>query len=148
MNFRTLFTALAGFAFSTAAPSFAQAGAPQGFAYAQIGVQVTDIERAVAFYKDAVGLPLLFRAGNMVFFQTGGARLMIEPGEPGRTTTIYFEDDNLERNKPLMESRGIKFTGQPETVQRTAAYDLKLLVFHDPDGNTLALMGKVPKSSP
>jgi methylmalonyl-CoA/ethylmalonyl-CoA epimerase len=113
--------------------------------FAQIGMRVTDLERAVAFYSQAVGLPLLFRAGDMVFFKAGDARLMVEEGEPGRTTVVYFEDDNLERNKPLMEARGIKFTGPVETVQRTKDYDLKLLVFHDPDGNTLALMGQVPR---
>ncbi len=51
------------------ATSISHAGEPQGFAYAQIGVRVRDIERSTAFYKEAVGLPLLFRAGNMVFFQ-------------------------------------------------------------------------------
>jgi len=123
----------------------AQPTAAQGLGFAQIGVRVTDVERAVAFYSQAVGLPLLFRAGDMVFFKAGNARLMVEKGEPGRTTVIYFQDDHLERNKPLMEARGIMFTGPVETVQRTKDYDLKLLVFHDPDGNTLALMGEVPR---
>jgi methylmalonyl-CoA/ethylmalonyl-CoA epimerase len=116
----------------------------QDHGFAQIGLQVSDLDRSTTFYSRVLGLRLLFSSGGMVFFQAGGARLMIERGEPGHSTTIYLEDDNLERDKPLLEARGIAFAGPVETVQRTADYDLKLLEFSDPDGNPLALMGRVP----
>ena len=95
-----------------------------------------DLDRSTTFYSRVLGLRLLFSSGGMVFFQAGNARLMIERGEPGHSTTIYFEDDNLERDKPLLEAEGVIFAGPVETVQRTPDYDLKLL---DP----LALLGRV-----
>jgi catechol 2,3-dioxygenase-like lactoylglutathione lyase family enzyme len=119
----------------------------QGHGYAQIGLQVSDLDRSVYFYNKVLGLKLLFSASGMVFFQAGEARLMIEHGNPGRSTTIYFDDANLERDKPLLEAKGVKFFGPVQTVQRTADYDLKLLDFSDPDGNPLALMGKVRRKN-
>ena len=128
-----------------AAPAMADPGLLQGHGFAQIGLQVSDLDRAVVFYRDVLGMKLLFTANGMVFFDAGDARLMIERGQPGRSATIYFDDANLERDKPLLEAKGVKFAGPVETVQRTASYDLKLLEFSDPDGNPLALMGKVTR---
>lgn len=113
--------------------------------FAQIGIQVTDLDRAVTFYRDVLGLRLLFTAGGMVFFQVGDARLMVEHGRPTPSTTIYFDDANLESSRQRLEAHGIKFAGPTETVQRTDTYDLKLAEFSDPDGNPLALMGEVQR---
>jgi predicted enzyme related to lactoylglutathione lyase len=81
----------------------------------------------------------------MVFFQVGEARLMVEHGRPTPSTTIYFDDANLESSRQRLEAHGIKFAGPTETVQRTDTYDLKLAEFSDPDGNPLALMGEVKR---
>jgi methylmalonyl-CoA/ethylmalonyl-CoA epimerase len=113
--------------------------------FAQIGIQVADLDRAVAFYRDVLGLRLLFTAGGMVFFQVGDARLMVEHGRATPSTTIYFDDANLESSRQRLEAHGIKFAGPTETVQRTDTYDLKLAEFSDPDGNPLALMGEVKR---
>src|SRR5205823_6832531 len=45
----------------------------------QISIIVHDQPRATAFYRDVLGLPLLFTAGNMAFFDCGGVRLMLGP---------------------------------------------------------------------
>jgi methylmalonyl-CoA/ethylmalonyl-CoA epimerase len=100
---------------------------------------------AVRFYRDTLGLRYLFIADGMVFFQVGGARLMVEHGTPGRSTTLYFDDADVERSRVRLEAQGIRFAGPIETVQRTDSYDLKLLEFSDPDGNPLALMGNVKR---
>ena len=117
----------------------------QGHGFAQIGLQVRDLDRSTTFYSHVLGLRMLFSSGGMVFFQAGNARLMIEQGEPGHSTTIYFDDDNLEQDKAVLEAKGVTFAGPVETVQRGGNYDLKLLEFSDPDGNPLALMGRVAR---
>ena len=38
----------------------------------QIAVPVKDINRAVSFYKDVLGLPLLFNTDTMAFFDCNG----------------------------------------------------------------------------
>jgi catechol 2,3-dioxygenase-like lactoylglutathione lyase family enzyme len=118
-------------------------GPLRGHKFAQVALQVTDLDRATAFYRDVLGLQLLFVANGMVFFAVGDARLMIERGKPGQSTTLYFDDSDLERSRVRLEASGVKFAGPIETVQRTELYDLKLLEFSDPDGNPLALMGKI-----
>src|SRR5258708_33626071 len=50
----------------------------------QISIIVHDLPRATAFYRDALGLPLLFTAGNLAFFDCGGGGLLARsPAKPG-----------------------------------------------------------------
>jgi len=118
-------------------------GPLRGHKFAQIAIQVTDLERATAFYRDVLGLQQLFVANGMVFFAVGDARLMIVHGKPGQSTIVYFDDPNLERSQVRLAKSGVKFAGPIEIVQRTKSFELKLLEFTDPDGNPLALMGEV-----
>lgn len=137
--------AIAGPAGDAASSSTPGAGPLHDHGFAQIAIQVTDLDRAVRFYRDTLGLRYLFIANGMVFFQVGEARLMVEHGTPGRSVTLYFDDPDLERSRVRLEAQGIRFAGPIETVQRTESYDLKLLEFTDPDGNPLALMGNVKR---
>ena len=50
----------------------------------QISIIVHDLQRATAFYRDTLGLPLLFTAPNLAFFDCGGVRLMLGPAHSGR----------------------------------------------------------------
>jgi catechol 2,3-dioxygenase-like lactoylglutathione lyase family enzyme len=60
----------------------------------QIAVNAHDTGRATEFYRDVLGLPLLFTAGNLAFFDCAGVRLMLTPPEkpefdhPG--SILYF----------------------------------------------------------
>ena len=45
----------------------------------QIAINVHDVDRATAFYRDVLALPHLFRAGQLSFFNCGGVRLMLSP---------------------------------------------------------------------
>lgn len=54
----------------------------------QIAINVHDTARAVEFYKDALGLKLLFTAGNLAFFDCGGVRLMLST--PERRSSIIL----------------------------------------------------------
>ena len=45
----------------------------------QISMNARDIERAVAFYRDVLGLRFLFRAPPaLAFFDCGGQRLLLD----------------------------------------------------------------------
>src|SRR5207245_5460801 len=60
----------------------------------QISIIVHDLPRATAFYRDTLGLPLLFTAPNLAFFDSGGVRLMLGPAEPPEldhpSSILYF----------------------------------------------------------
>jgi catechol 2,3-dioxygenase-like lactoylglutathione lyase family enzyme len=117
----------------------------------QVGLTCRDLDRSRAFYRDILGLPLLFEAGNMLFFQLEGLRLMVglthEPAQPIGGSVVYFDAPDIEILGPALEATGIKFTGPATVVQRTQTHELKLREFFDPDGNALALMGMVLKAN-
>jgi len=116
----------------------------------QVGLSCQDLDRARRFYRDALGLPLLFEAGNMLFFQLEGIRLMVglaqKPDQPVGGSIVYFDAPDMDALGAALESRGVKFFGPAVTVQQTQTHELKLREFLDPDGNALALMGMVPIS--
>ena len=115
----------------------------------QVGLTCRDLDRARHFYRDALGLTLLFEASGMMFFQLGNLRLMIgreqKPGQPIGGSILYFDAPDIDALGAALESKGVKFTGPAQTVQQTATHELKLREFFDPDGNALALMGMVAK---
>jgi len=115
----------------------------------QVGLACRDLDRARSFYRDTLGLPLLFEAGNMLFFQLEGMRLMVglaEADRPVGGSIIYFDAPDIDALGHALEARGVKFLGTAVTVQQTQTHELKLREFLDPDGNPLALMGLVPKA--
>ena len=116
----------------------------------QVALTCRDLDRARSFYRDTLGLPLLFEAGNMLFFQLEGLRLMVglseKPDQPGGGSYIYFDAPDVETLAPALKARGVELIGNTETLQRTASHDLKLQFFRDPDGNEIGLMGLVPKA--
>jgi catechol 2,3-dioxygenase-like lactoylglutathione lyase family enzyme len=113
----------------------------------QITLPAKDLDRSVAFYRDRLGVKVLFQVRGAAFLDAGGVRLRLEKSEvsaPTGSVELYFDDPGLSRAGPLA-ARGVKFVGPPETVQHLANTDVQLLEFTDPDGNALALMGEVPK---
>jgi len=114
----------------------------------QIRIQVTDVDRAVAFYRDALGMTFLFAFPGMAFFDVGGVRLMLVEPEGrafGGVSAIYYRVDDIGLAVKTLESRGVTFDDQPHVVYEDEAYDLWMAFFKDPDGNILALMSEVPK---
>jgi catechol 2,3-dioxygenase-like lactoylglutathione lyase family enzyme len=116
----------------------------------QVGLSCRNLDRARSFYRDTLGLPLLFEAGNMLFFQLEGLRLMVglaqSPEQPVGGSIVYFDAPDIETLGAALETRGVKFLRPAVTVQQTQTHQLKLREFYDPDGNPLALMGMVPKA--
>jgi predicted enzyme related to lactoylglutathione lyase len=113
----------------------------------QVALTVRDLDRARRFYRDTLSLPLLFEAGGMMFFQLEGLRLMIglqhEPGQPIGGSLLYFDAPDIDEVGRALSEKGVAFVSEAKVVQRSAAHELKLREFFDPDGNALALMGSV-----
>ena len=113
----------------------------------QVAITVRELPRAIAFYRDTLGLPLMFVTNNMAFFDIDGMRLMVAV-DPKRlvsrpTAILYFDVADLDAKVASLAAAGVKLEGAVETVQLTAQGDLKLQQFVDPDGNALAVMGFV-----
>lgn len=119
----------------------------------QLMLPVTDLERAVQYYRDVLGLPFLFAAPpQMAFFQCGGVRLLVGVPESAahrrRGGTVYFRVADIQAVHATLTSRGVAFQVAPHLVHRTPASELWLAEFQDPDGNQLALMAETPGAPP
>lgn len=109
----------------------------------QIAVIVHDLDRAVQFYRDVLGLPFLFQVPQMAFFQCGDVRLMLGiPSEPEfdhLSSIIYYRVADIAATHRTLVERGVTFRGEPHVVHRAADHELWMAFFYDVDRNTLAL---------
>jgi len=116
----------------------------------QIFVNVHDLDRAIAFYRDVLGMTFLFQAPpNMAFFDCDGIRLMLgvadRPELDHPASIIYYKVDDIERVYEIFKARGVEFVVKPHLVAPMPTYDLWLADFRDSEGNLLALMSEVPR---
>jgi methylmalonyl-CoA/ethylmalonyl-CoA epimerase len=114
----------------------------------QIALTVSDVTRATAFYRDALGLTFLFSAGpNLAFLDVGGVRLMLSTPEggltPGKGSMHYFKVADIQAAHAAMLARGVNFAEAPHMIAKMPDHELWLAAFEDPDGNSLALMCEV-----
>ena len=117
----------------------------------QVALTVSEVTRAVDFYRDAVGLKFLFSAGpNLAFLDIGGVRLMLsapEAGfEPGSSSVLYFKVADIDAAYAEMSARGVSFSDAPHFLAPMPDHDLWLCAFRDPDGNPMALMCEKTKA--
>lgn len=118
----------------------------------QIALTVSNVDRSVAFYRDAVGLPFLFAAGpNLAFLDIAGTRLMLSAPEgafvPGLSSVLYFTVADISAAHAAMKGRGVAFVDEPHMIARMPDHDLWLSAFTDPDGHTMALMCERPHAA-
>jgi len=116
----------------------------------QIALVVHDVERATEFYRDKLGMRFLFAAGpHLAFFDCDGVRLMLtrpeqkEFDKPG--SVIYFKVRDIKGAYDGFKERGVSFIDQPHLIAPLPDHDLWMTFFNDLDGNTLGLMGEMPK---
>jgi len=115
----------------------------------QVSVNVHDLDRAVAFYRDRLGMRFLFGTPTMAFFDCDGLRLMLalpeKPEFDHPASIIYYRVDRIREAHEALASRGVEFAGKPHVVAPLKDADLWMVFFRDPDGNPLALMSEVPR---
>jgi methylmalonyl-CoA/ethylmalonyl-CoA epimerase len=117
----------------------------------QIAMTVGDLPRAVAFYRDVLGMRFLFDAPPaMAFFDCGGVRLMLSrPETTGPSageqyaSIVYYAVDDIQLAARALEARGVVFEAAPHLVARLPHADLWMAFLRDPDRNLLAIMSEV-----
>jgi methylmalonyl-CoA/ethylmalonyl-CoA epimerase len=112
----------------------------------QVALTITDLDRAVDFYRDKLGLRFLFQVPRLAFFDCGGVRLMLGPAEKSGeqfSSVIYFRVDSIQAAYETMSARGVAFEAAPHLVAKMPDHELWMAFFRDPDRNLLALMCEV-----
>ena len=114
----------------------------------QIAVPVGDIDRAIAFYRDILGMKFLFQAPpGLGFFDCAGVRLMLDAPAKAQaenySSVIYYKVPDLQAAFETLSARGVHFEAKPHFIARLPDHELWMAFFRDPDGNLLALMSEV-----
>jgi methylmalonyl-CoA/ethylmalonyl-CoA epimerase len=120
----------------------------------QVAQGVRDLDRAEAFYRDQLELPWIarFDPPGLVFFDLGGARLLLEAGDT--SSILYFTVDDIEARYTSLEERGVTCTDAPHLIHRdddgtfgTAGTEEWMAFFRDSEDNIVALVERRPPTT-
>lgn len=115
---------------------------------AQVALTMADVPAALVFYRDILGLRLLFSAGpDLAFLEAGGVRLMLTTprghGEPGNNSALYFRVQDLAATYAAVVARGAAPERAPALTARLPDHELWMAFVRDPEGNLVGLMSEV-----
>lgn len=114
----------------------------------QVALLATDIARAEAFYRDTLRLPHLFTFGELAFFTAGETRLFLRavpPDEWRPGSILYLVVDEIGAAHDALRDAGVAFAGAPHRIHtHDDGTEEWMAFFDDSEGNTLALMSRVP----
>lgn len=116
---------------------------------AQLHIPVTDIDRAVAFYREVLGFEFLFQVDGqpMAFFQAGDVRLYLgvpESGETSGSPMAYYSVDDLGAACSRIATLGVDIIREPHVVHRDDRHELWMASLHDSEGNMVTFMEERP----
>jgi predicted enzyme related to lactoylglutathione lyase len=110
----------------------------------QIALTVSDIEKAMVFYRDTVGLTYMFHNANVALFDVNGIRLMLGKEQTGGKnlygTIIYYKVNDLEAEFRRLRGTDADVVEEPRLVAKFGGKDIWIASFLDLDGNIFALM--------
>jgi methylmalonyl-CoA/ethylmalonyl-CoA epimerase len=116
----------------------------------QVALTATNLDNAVDFYRDVLGLKFIARfdpPGLAFFALSGGARLLLST--TASHASLYFLVDDIDKAVGELKKRGVSFLHPPSMIHRddTGNFGKKgneewMAFFKDPSGNLLGLVGK------
>src|SRR5438046_10154358 len=95
-------------------------------AIGQIFIRVRDLDRAVRFYRDTLGMPFLFQAPpQMAFFQCGPTMAMVgvpeKPEFDHPASTIYYLVPDIDIAHATLPGPADELVSEPHLLHRRAA---------------------------
>lgn len=111
----------------------------------QVAQHVEDLDRAMGFYGDVLGLTFLgkFDQPGLAFFELGAVRVLLDPAAP--PALLYIEVDDIEAEHTRLAATGVTFQRGPHLVYRhdgtfaPAGLEEWMAFFHDSEANLLAI---------
>lgn len=115
----------------------------------QVAQHVDDMDRAVAFYRDVVGLQLIarFDPPGLAFFDLGESRLLLEVGAPA--ALLYLDVADVTAETDRLRTAGAHIESEPHIIFVDAAGQFgtpgeaeEMSFFRDSEGNLVGLAGR------
>jgi predicted enzyme related to lactoylglutathione lyase len=99
-----------------------------------------DMEQAVGFYRDVLGLDLRARYGeDWTEFELGGQTIALHGSRgmapPNEGATVVFEVDDLDAEMRALGARGVQFEGEITEVPESGRF----VSLRDPAGNLVQI---------
>ncbi len=98
---------------------------------------VSDMDEAVAFYRDTLGLPLSFQSPFWSEFDTGQTKLALHPASdenPAGSVQLGLGTVDIDDFYRSGQSAGLVFTSEP-----TELHGSRIARFRDPDGADISV---------
>jgi predicted enzyme related to lactoylglutathione lyase len=117
----------------------------------QVAIPVRDLARATAFYRDRLGMRLLFEVPpQLAFFDCDGVRLALsissDPMYDPPGSIVYYRVADIEAAHAELEKREVEFLQPPHRVAALGDVVIWMAFFDDTEGNTLAITSEKPVS--
>ncbi|GEN88130.1 VOC family protein [Oceanobacillus sp. FSL W8-0428] len=113
----------------------------------QIGVPIKNLQRAILFYQEKLGLSLLFSTDSMAFFDCDRLRIMLTLPEKEAfahpSSVIYFQVDDIQRAYQQLKKKQVIFIDEPHMITKIGNIETWMVFFSDTENNTHALMSEV-----
>jgi methylmalonyl-CoA/ethylmalonyl-CoA epimerase len=115
----------------------------------QIALHADDLDRAVVFYRDTLGMRFLFQVSpGLAFFDCGGIRLMIDGIKERETperfnSLLYYKVADLPAVYEELSSRGVAFESKPHLIAKMPDHELWMAFLRDTEKNLIGLMSEV-----
>ncbi len=113
----------------------------------QIAINCHDLKRAVEFYRDKLGLRLLYEFPGLAFFDCGGVRLMLSQPEKAEfdhpASIIYYRVGDIQQASRALTGKGVALEHEPRVIAKMPDHDLWMSFVRDSEGNLVGLMSEV-----
>lgn len=113
----------------------------------QIAINCHDLKRATEFYRDKLGMRLLYEFPGLAFFDCGGVRLMLAEPEKKEfdhpASLIYYRVGDIQQASRTLIDKGIELEHEPRIIARMPDHDLWMFFVRDSEGNLVGLMSEV-----
>lgn len=121
----------------------------------QVAQHVEDLDRAVAFYRDVVGLEFItrFDPPGLAFFRLGATRLLLQTGSP--VALLYLDVDDVQAMTEQLRAAGVVIESEPHVILTDDAGQFgpageveEMSFFRDSEGNVVGLAGRRARLTP
>ena len=111
----------------------------------QIAVTVADVDQALAFYRDILGLEFLFApSDDLAFVEAGGVRIMLSvpqgAGTVGENSIIYLSVTDIDDVFASFVAAGAVCERSPSLAATMPDHELWIGFLRDPDGNLVGVL--------